>query len=129
MWRERIIETKKAKGIKTKIMSENTPSNIPPETITRILTGKTEFPRIDTILELGASVGLSPWELFAETTSLVGDKSLLALQEEINALKLERDALIAENGALRNKVDSLRDRVDSLTDIIIEVQRCHPTKK
>ena len=112
MWREKIIEAKKAKNITTKMMSERTPSHIPVETIARILTAKTEFPRIDTVLELGAAVGLSPWELFAETTSLVGDRSHSAMQAKI-------DALIAENCELKDKVNTLRDKIDSLKDEII----------
>jgi hypothetical protein len=136
MWRERIIETKKAKGITTKMMSERSASHMPVESITRILNAKTEFPRIDTVLELGASVGLSPWELFAETTSLVGDKSLFVLQTEIDALKAERDALIeekgaliAENGVLKNKIDTLRDKVDSLKDEIIATHNYYIKQK
>ena len=126
MWRERIIETKKAKSLTTKMMSERSPSHIPPETITRILNTKTDDPRISTVLALGESVGLSPWELFAEPTTLVAYQSFLNLQAEAEALKIERDALIAENGALKNsvdtlktKVDSLRDKVDALKDEII----------
>ncbi len=126
MWRERIIETKKAKGLTTKMMSERSPSHMPPETITRILNEKTGCPRIDTVLDLGAQVGLSPWELFADTTSIVSDSSVIIMQTEIDKLKDERDALIAEIGALKNtvetqrdKIESLRDKIDSLKDDII----------
>ena len=118
MWRERIIETKKAKGLTTKMMSESSPSHMPPETITRILNVKTEFPRIDTVLDLGAQVGLSPWELFADTSSRVSDSSAVALQAEIDKLKAERDNLHAENGALKNTVDTLKDKVDCLREKI-----------
>ena len=119
MWRERIIEAKKAQNLTTKTMSERSPSHMPPETINRILNTKTEFPRIDSVLDLCVQVGLSPLELFAETTSLVSDRRLASLQDELEELKNERDALIAENGALKNKVETLRDKVDSLKDEII----------
>ena len=111
MWLEKIIETKKAKNISTKMMSEKT--LIPVETITRILHGKTEFPRIDTVLELGASVGLTPWELFAETTSIIGDKAevdrlnteLALAQAEIAILKEKVTALEGENKILNIKLE------------------------
>ena len=111
MWLEKIIETKKAKNISTKMMSEKT--LIPAETITRILHGKTEFPRIDTVLELGASVGLTPWELFAETTSIIGDKAevdrlnteLALAQAEIAILKEKVTALEGENKLLNIKLE------------------------
>lgn len=119
MWRERIIETKKAKGLTTKTMSERSFPHIPADTITHILTAKTDDPRISTVLALGASVGLSPWELFADPTALVAYQSFLVLQAEVDTLKAEKDALISENDALKNKVDDLRDKVDSLKDDII----------
>ena len=99
MWLEKIIETKKAKNITSKMMSEKT--QIPVETITRILHGKTEFPRIDTVLELGASVGLTPWELFAETNFIVGD------QTEVDRLNTELALAQAEIAVLKDKVSAL----------------------
>lgn len=117
MWRDRIIETKKAKGITAKMMSET--SQLPVETITRILNVKTDDPRISTVLALGTSVGLSEWELFADPTAVVAYQSFLTLQAEVDALKAERDALIEENGGLKSKVEVLRDKIDSLKDDII----------
>lgn len=121
MWRDRIIETKKAKGITIKMMADSTPSHITVETITRILNVTTEDPRIGTVLALAESVGLSPWELFADPTALVAYQSFLTLQSEIDALKTERDSLLAENTTLKNKVESLRDKIDSLHDEIIRL--------
>ena len=116
MWRERIIEAKKAKGLSTKMMSERSPSHMPPETIKRILNETTEFPRIDSVLDLGVQVGLSPWELFSETSSRIVDASVSALQEENAALKAEKATLLEENGALKNQVDTLKNKVESLRD-------------
>ena len=123
MWREKIIEAKKAKGLTTKMMSERSPSKMPEETITRILNGKTEFPRIDSVLDLCEQVGLSPWELFEETTSRISDGSIVALQEEIEVLKFERDALLRENGVLNDKVETMRSTVEDLKDEIIATHR------
>ena len=111
MWLTRVIETKKAKGITTKMMSDATESHIPPETITRILNGKTEAPRIDTVLELGASVGLSPWELFAEPTALVAYQGFLTLQTEFDALKAERNTLAEENTDLKSNILFLKEEL------------------
>lgn len=114
MWRERVIETRKVKGITIKMMSENTRSNIPVETITRILNEKTADPRISTVLEVGESVGLAPWELFAETADLIAYQGFLALQAEVDALKAEvetlkadKEALVAENEALKNNANEV----------------------
>lgn len=106
MWRESIIEAKKAKNITTKTMSEKV--RLPEQTIARILSGKTETPRIDTVLDLGAAVGLSPWELFAETTAVLGDKNLSMLQEELDQANAALSALQAEFSSLSAEATELR---------------------
>lgn len=124
MWRDNIIDAKKKNNITTKMMAERV--HLPEQTITRILSGKTEFPRIDTVIVLGESVGLSAMELFAETISVIGDKNTLAVQEELDIanakvtamqteiaslseentdLKVKNVALTAENDLLRSKIE------------------------
>jgi uncharacterized coiled-coil DUF342 family protein len=133
MWLDKIIEAKESKKMSTKMMSDKTSSHIPPETITRILARKTKTPRIDTILELGESVGLSASELFAETTAVLVDGNLSALQaeneavkaeasalrSEVELLRAERDANAAEILILKEKIETLREKVDALKDEII----------
>ena len=116
MWRDRLIEIKKQKGISTKTMSER--SGLSTETITRILNSqnnKTEDPRLSTISDLCNALEVELWEVF-----YMGDQSLVTLQAEISTLKAERDNLLSENGALKDKVETLRDKVDSLTDVIVK---------
>lgn len=113
MWRERIIEAKKAKGITTKMMAERTPSHITAETITRILSEKTDDPRISTVLALGEAVGLSPWELFAEPNAIVAFQSYMNLQAE-------RDALSEENEALKNEKKTFKD-----TESFLKIENDH----
>lgn len=119
MWLDKIIEEKRKKNITTKMMAEK--SRIPEQTITRILTKKTEFPRIDTVLDLGASVGLTARELFDETTSVVGDKSITTLQEELDrvnaafaALQSDMTAISTDYAMLKSANDDLRHENDIL---------------
>lgn len=106
MWREKIIEAKKANNITTKMMSEKV--RLPEQTITRILSGKTATPRIDTVLDLGASVGLSPTELFSDTTAVVSDKNLSLLQEELDKANAALTALQAEFTSLSEETTELK---------------------
>ena len=106
MWREKIIEAKKAKNITPKMMSEKV--RLPEQTITRILSGKTATPRIDTVLDLGASVGLSPTELFSETTAVLSDKNLTLLQEELDKANAALSALQAEFTSLSEETTELK---------------------
>lgn len=119
MWREMIIEAKKSKNITTKMMSERV--RLPEQTIARILSGKTETPRIDTVLDLGAAVGLSPRELFSETTAVLGDNNLTTLHEKLDkanaalsALQSEFASLSEENTALKVKNVALQAENDML---------------
>lgn len=119
MWLDKIIEEKRKKNITTKMMAEK--SRIPEQTITRILSKKTEFPRIDTVLDLGASVGLTARELFDETTSVVGDKSITTLQEELDrvnaafaALQSDMTAISTDYAMLKSTNDDLRHENDIL---------------
>ena len=106
MWREKIIEAKKAKKITTKMMSEKV--RLPEQTITRILSGKTETPRIDSVLDLGAAVGLSPRELFSETTSVLGDENLIVLQEKLDQANVTLSALQSEIASISEENTDLK---------------------
>ena len=106
MWREKIIEAKKANNITTKMMSEKV--RLPEQTITRILSGKTATPRIDTVLDLGASVGLSPTDLFSDTTAVLSDKNLSLLQEELDKANAALTALQAEFASLSEETTELK---------------------
>ena len=113
MWRERIIEAKKALGVSPKTMSERT-MHIPERTIVRLLNGETSNPYVDTVLEVGASVGLSPQEIFSETNLVLGDKDLATLQTDLDIAKAENDTLVAENTMLKDKIARLTTEFDLL---------------
>ena len=81
---------------------------LPEQTITRILTGKTATPRIDTVLDLGASVGLSPTDLFSDTTAVLSDKNLSLLQEELDKANAALTALQAEFTSLSEETTELK---------------------
>ena len=113
MWRERIIEAKKALGVSTKTMSERT-MHIPERTIIRLLNGETSNPYVDTVLEVGASVGLSPQEIFSETNLVLGDKDLATLQTDLDIVNAEKDILVTENTILNEKIATLTTEIDLL---------------
>lgn len=113
MWRERIIEAKKTLGVSPKTMSERT-MHIPERTIIRLLNGETSNPYVDTVLEVGASVGLSPQEIFSETNLVLGDKDLATLQTDLDIAKAENDTLVAENTMLKDKIARLTTEFDLL---------------
>lgn len=124
MYRDKLEEIRKEKGLSTKEWSEL--SEVSVDTIKRIRCPENpekDSPRINTLEDLCKPLGVELWEIF-----YMGDKSLVSLQAEIASLKAERDALIAENGALKNQVDTLRENVNSLKNEIIYVHHYYISK-
>lgn len=116
MYRDKLLEIVKAKGLTFKKWSEL--SGVSLDTITRVIHPEhpdKDSPRVATLEVLCKPLGIELWELF-----YMGDQSFVDLQAELAILKNERDTLVAANGALNAKVELLRDKVDSLTDIIIK---------
>ena len=123
MYRDKLEEIRKEKGLSTKEWSEL--SEVSVDTIKRIRNPENpekDSPRVNTLEDLCRPLGVELWEIF-----YMGDKSLVSLQAEIASLKAERDALIAENGALKNTVDTLHDNVNALKNEIIYVHHYYIT--
>ena len=124
MYRDRLEEIRKEKGISNKKWAEE--SGVSVDTIDRIIhpeNPEKDSPRVNTLENLCKVLGVELWELF-----YTGDKSLVVLQAEIHSLKAEHDALLVENGALKDKVETLRDKVDSLKDEIIDTHKYYIKK-
>jgi hypothetical protein len=114
MWLDRIIEEKEKLGISPKTMSERTGGRLPEKTIIRILTRKTETPRIDTIIDLGASVGLTPNEIFADTCAVVAPVSLVDIKEAADVIEAEYEIIKAENEILKSKLSAYELEIELL---------------
>ena len=112
MWRDRILEAKNARGVKIKSMAEF--SHMTEKTVGRILNGDTQTPYVDNVIVLGASVGLSPSEIFSETGLVVGDQSLAILQAEVDRLTAELEALTGEAAELRSELTARTTERDLL---------------
>lgn len=131
MWRDRILEAKTVKNISTKSMAEY--AGLTEKTVKRILTDKTQTPYVDNVIILGASVGLSPREIFSETGVIVGDQDVAILQAEVERLtnevtslnsdiedlKANISALTVENDLLRLKLEHKEELVKNKDEIIL----------
>ena len=125
MYRDRLDEIRKEKGLSNKKWSEE--SGVSIDTITRIIhpeNPEKDSPRVNTLEDLCEPLGVELWEIF-----YLGDKSLVSLQAEINALRAERDALLTDNAILKDKIENLRDKIDSLTDAIIATHKYYIKQK
>ena len=129
MWRDRILAAKKEKGISTKSMAEY--AQMTEKTVARILSGETQTPYVGNVITLGASVGLSPQEIFSETGLVVGGQDLATAQAEIIAAQAEiarlNDAIAAlttENALLQKELKH-KEEIVELHNLYINYIRKH----
>jgi transcriptional regulator with XRE-family HTH domain len=124
MYRDRLIEIRKEKGLSTKEWAEL--SGVSVDTIKRITCPENpdkDSPRVNTLEDLCKPLGVELWEIF-----YLGDRSLVSLQAEINALKADHDIFLAENAVLKEKIDAYRDKIDALKDEIISIHNYYIKK-
>ena len=117
MYRERLEELRKEKGLSYKQWSEE--SGVSIDTITRIIHPENpdkDSPRVNTLEDLCRPLGVEIWELF-----YIGERSFVALQSEIATVRTERDDLAIKNAILDDRAKTLQDIVDELKDDLIAV--------
>ena len=101
MWLQNLIELKKKSGLSTKQIAERT--NLPERTVSRIFSGETEHPRIDTLHTIVTALGGTLNDIFADTNVVVATDKLVEVKEVVDVVEAERDLIIAENEMLRAK--------------------------
>ena len=112
MWLDNLKDLKKKAGMSAKQIAEAT--NLPERTVTRIFSGDTDNPYVDTLRRIVAVLGGSLDDLFAESKIMVADTSLIALQADYDKLANEASELQAENVSLKDKIVTLEAELDRL---------------
>ena len=112
MWLDNLKELKKAKGMSSKQIAEQT--NLPERTVSRIFSGDTDNPYVDTLRRIVAVLDGSLDDLFAESKIVVGGQDLATAQAEVERLTAEASMLSAENTVLKDKVTALTAENDLL---------------
>jgi transcriptional regulator with XRE-family HTH domain len=105
MWLDNLKELKKEKGMSAKQIAEKT--NLPERTVTRIFSGDTDNPYVDTLHRIVSVLGGSLDDILADTKLVVGEKNLVVLQDNVDVATAERDLIAAENAILKDKVAAL----------------------
>lgn len=112
MWLDNLKELKKTTKMSTKQIAEAT--NLPERTVSRIFSGDTDNPYVDTLRRIVAVLGGSLDDLFAESKIIVANTDLIALQAEYDKLGNENTLLQAENAVLKDKLGTLEAENDRL---------------
>ena len=112
MWLDNLKDLKKQSGMSAKQIAEKT--NLPERTVSRIFSGDTENPYMDTLRRIVDVLGGSLDDLFVESKVRVANTDLIALQAEYDKLSSEASDLRAENVRLNDKLVALEVELDRL---------------
>ena len=105
MWLDNLKELKKKTGMSAKQIADKT--NLPERTVSRIFSGDTDNPYVDTLHRIVTVLGGSLDDILADTKVVVGEENLVTLQENVEVVTAERDLITAENAILKDKVATL----------------------
>ena len=105
MWLENLKELKKASGMSVKQIADK--ANLPERTVSRIITGETDHPRIDTLGIIVDALGITMQDVFADTNVVVATEKLVEIKEVAEVVEAERDVIAVENDMLKTKNTAL----------------------
>ena len=112
MWLDNLKDLKKQSGMSAKQIAEKT--NLPERTVSRIFSGDTANPLMDTLRRIVDVLGGSLDDIFVESRVRVANTDLIALQAEYDKLQAELANLQAENVSLKEKNVALEVENDRL---------------
>lgn len=113
MWLDNLKELKTAKGMTVKQIAEQT--RLPERTVSRIFSGETDNPYVDTLHRIVTVLDSSLDGIFADTKVVVGGANLATLQAEVERLSSEIDKLNGELALATAETAMLNGKVVSLT--------------
>lgn len=116
MWLDRLKELKKEKGITTKQIADKT--KLPEKTISRIFSGETDNPYVDTIQRIAMALDASLDDIFADTNVVVATETLAEVKETAEAVEADLAVITAENTSLKNEITALTHEIELLQNEI-----------
>lgn len=112
MWLGNLKELKKKTGMSTKQIADKT--NLPERTVSRIFSGETDHPRVDTVHLIVTALGGTLNDIFADTNVVVATESLIEVKEIADAVEAERDLILVENEMLKAKTAAQATEIELL---------------
>jgi transcriptional regulator with XRE-family HTH domain len=116
MWLENLQELKKRSGMTVKQIAEKT--GMSERTITRILSGETERPYVDTLDIIVKALGYDLGYIFAATKVIVATDDLVKIKEYADVVEAERNLAQVENDMLKAKMSALTTEIELLKNEI-----------
>lgn len=113
MWLDNLKELKKKTNMSSKQIAEKT--NMSERTISRIFSGDTDAPRMDTLRDIVYAMGGSMDDLLAETDFRLPTPQIENLKKEIASLSATIVELSANESRLKAEIAILKDKNAALT--------------
>ena len=112
MWLENLKELKKRSNMSAKQIADMT--NLPERTVSRIFSGETDNPYVDTLHRIVTTLGGSLDDILADTKAVVATESITEVKETANVIGAERDLIAVENEMLKAKNAALTTEIELL---------------
>ena len=112
MWLENLKALKKEKGLSSKQIADAT--NLPERTVSRIFSGDTPNPYLDTLNRIVTVLGGSLYDILADSKTVLGSKSLAELQAELDKIQEDLATLKEDLAVHKNKLVVLTAERDRL---------------
>lgn len=113
MWLDTIKERRKELGYTIKYIAQE--ATLPERTVSRIFSGETLSPCVDTLYSIATVLDLSLDELLTGSNSVVSSKNYRVLQAENTELNNEVERLNSELALISAENSVLKDKVGVLT--------------
>jgi transcriptional regulator with XRE-family HTH domain len=113
MWLDILKEKRKEYGYTIKCISQE--AKVPERTVSRIYSGETPSPYVDTLDRIAGVFGITLSDLFGESKAVVGGESYATLHEENEKLNAEVERLTSELSIITAESAILKDKVGVLT--------------
>lgn len=121
MWLDNIKDLKKKLNMSSRQLAEK--SNLPEKTISRILSGDTKNPYIDTLDRIAVALGSTLTDILLDTKVVIGNESMVELKENVEVVNAEKDILLTENEILKNKVSALTSELELIKNELMYTKK------
>ena len=106
MWLDNLKRIKKEKGMSTKQIVEKT--GLPEKTISRILSGETDNPRIDTLHRITTALDVYLDDILADTNVVVAHHTFAEVKENADFVSVENKELKEAVALLTKEIEMLK---------------------
>ena len=107
-------QLKKMSGMSVKQIADK--ANLPERTVSRIISGETDHPRIDTLGIIVDALGVTMQDVFADTNVVVATEKLIEIKEVAEIAEAERDLVLVELEMLRAKATAQEAEITLLKE-------------